>query len=342
MPAGEGTYARLQPATCADPGGGQAELASTGRELIVVNKVAGLVQFYEVGSWARLGELEMPKLPHEVVLSPDGKTAYVSIYGLGIWSKNDEHPGREVVIIDLATRRRIGSIDVSPHRGPHGMAFDARGVLWISCDVSGVIVAVDVAARAVLAAVSTESFGTHWLVVTPDGDKLYASNKSFPFVVVIDTRERRLLGKIPAPNGSEGLALAPDGRRLYVAAQRPHALYVIDTATDTVVETVALAGFAATPPERNPQKRVRVSPDGRELLVTSFNTGEIVIAPVDDLRAQTKLAVEKGPMGITFADPRLAYVTNHDQGTVCVVDVPNRAVIGKFSTAPGPETMALY
>lgn len=335
-----GTYAPLNPAACVEPG--QAEIASNGREMIVVNKVAGMVQFFDAASYAGLGEIELPKLPHEVVLSPDGKTAYVSIYGTGIFGRNSENPGREVCIIDLATRSKIGSIDVSPHKGPHGMAFDRAGMLWVSCDVSGEILAVDVAARKVVAAIATDSYGTHWIVITPDGSKLYASNKTFPFAVVIDVAARTLRTKIALPNGSEGLALSPDGTRLYVMAQRPQSFAVIDTATDQVIDTVPLEVFAATAQEKNPQKRVKVSPDGRHLLITSFNTGEIAIAAVANLREQTRLQVEKGPMGITFASPERAYVMNHDQGTISVVDVPKRAVIGKFSTAPGPETMALY
>ena len=57
---------------------------------------------------------------------------------------------------------------------------------------------------------------------------------------------------------------------------------------------------------------------------------------------QTKLAVEKGPMGITFSDAGTAYVMNHDQGTISVVDVPERRVVRTFATARGPETLAVF
>jgi YVTN family beta-propeller protein len=342
MTGDKGAYTPLAPAACTDPADGQSTIATSGREMIVVNKVAGKVQFFAVGSFDKLGELEMAKLPHEVVIAPDRKTAYVSIYGLGVFGKNSESPGRQVAIIDLATRAQIGAIDVSPYKGPHGMAFDGQGVLWVSCDVSGVILAIDVGARRILDAITTDSFGTHWLVVTPDGKKLYASNKTFPFAVVIDTVKRTLLAKIALERGSEGLALSPDGARLYVMAQRPQSFYVIDTQSDEVVATVPLEVFEQTPAEKNPQKRVKVAPDGKHLLITSFNTGEIAIAPVADLGAQTRVAAEKGPMGITFADANRAYVMNHDQGSISVVDLPTRSVVGKFSTAPGPETMALF
>jgi DNA-binding beta-propeller fold protein YncE len=336
----QGKYAALSPVACADPG--MAPMAAARGELIVVNKLAGLVQFYDARSYEKLAELEMAKFPHEVVLSPDRHTAYVSIYGQGVFSRNSEAPGREVAVIDLASRKQTGSIDVSPYRAPHGMAFDAQGVLWVSCDISGVIVALDVHRREVITAVTTGSFGTHWLTVLASRNKLYATNKHFDFVAVMDTAARALLKKIPFPHGSEGLALSPDGSRLFVMAQRPQQFQVIDTHTDQVVDSIPLTVFAATPEGRNPQKRVQVSPEGADLLITSFDTGEIAIAPLSDLRAQTKLAVEKGPMGITFADARTAYVMNHDQGTISVVDVPARRVLRTFATARGPETLAIF
>lgn len=336
----QGNYVPLAPLACATPEG--TAIAAAGREMLVVNKLAARLQFFDAATHAQLADIPMARFPHEVILSPDRKSAFVSIYGQGVFGKNSENPGREVAIIDLATRSQTGAIDVSPYRGPHGMAFDARGLLWASCDVSGVIVAIDVTRREVVAALPTGSFGTHWLAITPDGDTLYASNKNFPFAVVIDTVARTLRANIPLPRGSEGLAVSPDGARLYVMAQRPQSFYVIDTTLDAVIATVPLEGFAVTPEGRNPQKRVQISPDGRDLLITSFNTGEIAIASLEEPDRQTVLAVEKGPMGIAFASAGLAYVMNHDQGSVSVVDVPNRRIVGSFITAAGPETMALY
>ncbi len=336
----QGNYQPLSSAACAEPG--MAPLASARGELIVVNKLAGMVQFFNARSLEKISELEMAKYPHEVVLSPDRNTAYVSIYGQGVFGKNSEAPGREVAIIDLATRRQTGSIDLSPHRAPHGMAFDGQGLLWVSCDVSGVIAALDVAAKKMIDAVPTGSNGTHWLTALPSQNKLYATNKHYDFVAVIDTAARKLRAKIPFPNGSEGLALTPDGSRLFVMAQRPQQFHIIDTATDEVIGVVPLDVFAPTPEGRNPQKRVQVSPDGHDLLITSFDTGEIAIAPLDDLRNQTLITVEKGPMGITFSDAGTAYVMNHNQGTVSVVDVPGRRILKTFETARGPETLAVF
>jgi hypothetical protein len=60
----------------------------------------------------------------------------------GIFSRNEEHPGSEILVVDVETRCLERTIDISPHRGPHGLAFDKRGLLWITCDVASVLVGV--------------------------------------------------------------------------------------------------------------------------------------------------------------------------------------------------------
>lgn len=49
----------------------------------------------------------LPPHPHELMLSPDGKTIYASIYTDGVYG-NNVHPGHEIVMIDLAAMKSSG------------------------------------------------------------------------------------------------------------------------------------------------------------------------------------------------------------------------------------------
>src|SRR5688572_20593486 len=51
--------------------------------------------------------------PHEVVVSDDGKWAFASNYGTG------PAPGRTISMIDLAARKELRRIDISPLSRPH-------------------------------------------------------------------------------------------------------------------------------------------------------------------------------------------------------------------------------
>ena len=55
----------------------------------------------------------------------------------------------------------------------------------------------------------------HWVAVLPNASKAYVENKNDrPFVTVIDLKARKVIGHIPVPNGTEGIAASPDGKRV--------------------------------------------------------------------------------------------------------------------------------
>src|SRR5204863_9427645 len=99
-----------------------------------------------------------PARPHELAITPDHRTAYVSVYGSGVYGNNPE-PGRTIVVIDLPGRQHTDTLDVAPYLAPHGLALDPDGLLYASCDESGVVAAVDPARGAVVDAIEVGSRG---------------------------------------------------------------------------------------------------------------------------------------------------------------------------------------
>src|SRR5215475_13389148 len=55
-----------------------------GPHLIVTAKTANKVQFFDAATLAKTGEIDMPASTHEMILSPDGKKVFASVYGGGI------------------------------------------------------------------------------------------------------------------------------------------------------------------------------------------------------------------------------------------------------------------
>jgi serine/threonine-protein kinase len=136
------------------------------------------------------------------------------------------------------------------------------------------------------------------------------------------------------------VATAPDGNRVYQASSARPEISVIDPATDTVAGRIIVAGLGDFPPQLN---RLRVSPDNR-YLVMSFHVSRM--AAVIDTEAperQRLFTLEKAPMGIAFsADLKHAFVTNHDSGTISVIDLKAMQLAGSIKTHLGAETMAFY
>jgi DNA-binding beta-propeller fold protein YncE len=129
-----------------------------------------------------------------LAISADHKTAFVPLYGDGVYG-NNPNPGHKIVAIDLATRKVSFTIDVSPYIAPHGLQVDSKGMLYATCDASRKILIIDPKTRTIEAAIDTEGTG-HWAAVLPDGSKAYVANKNDRlFVSVIDLKSRKMVGR---------------------------------------------------------------------------------------------------------------------------------------------------
>jgi DNA-binding beta-propeller fold protein YncE len=309
--------------------------------LIMVDKVGGQVRFFDPKSDREL--VSFPPAPeagakaHELAISPDHRTAYVTVYGDGVYG-NNPHPGHTVAIVDLATRKMTSSIDIAPHQAPHGVQVDAKGNVYVACDLSRRVLILDPAKRAVVAAIDVEGTG-HWIALLPDASKLYVANKNDkPFVSVVDVKARKMMGRIPMPHGAQGIVASPDGKTVLVADFSEPFIHVISTATDQEIDKVRVTGF-----DRGLYK-IFFSPDGKRVL-TALPTGQINIFDAADLRAPQKVLKSAGTalMGFAFApDGKTALVGNHGEGTVTRFDLDSGTVLGTFPAGKGVETLAYF
>jgi DNA-binding beta-propeller fold protein YncE len=307
--------------------------------LVLIDKRGAHVRFVDPSSYKELSNLEIGDAPHDLAISPDHKTVYIPIYGDGVYGKNP-HPGHTIAVIDLATRQVTATIDVSPYIAPHGIQVDSRGKLYVSCDLSRKLLVIDPKTRAIEAAIDTEGTG-HWVAVLPDWSKAYVPNKNDKlFISVIDLRTRKMIGRIPAPNGIQGIAESPDGKRVVASDLAEPTLLVIDTATDSVIDRVAIQGMTKG------SFKPRYTPDGSKILVCSIGQGQgqVNIINTADLHGkQQALEVGKNPMGFAFApDGRTALVANDGDGTVTVIDLDQMKVMSSFKAGTGIETASYY
>ncbi len=303
--------------------------------LLLVDKLGGHVRFFHPTSLAELSSIELPKNPHDFALSADHRFAYVPIYGPGVYNRNPE-PGHELYVLDLAERKVAKVIDLSPYRSPHGVQIDARGMLYVTAELDRKILVVDPSSGRVTHTIDHEGSG-HWLAVLPDGSKAYVANKDDkPFVSVLDLAAHKQIGTVPMPRGTQGIAASPDGKRVVAMDFARPEIAVIDTATDAVLERIALAGTT------DPAYKAYFSPDGKWLMTMAGST--IGIFDAANLRApQRTLTVGASPMGIGFsADGKTALVANHGDGTVSVVDIATAAVTRTFKAGTGIETLTYY
>src|SRR5262249_50807459 len=156
---------------------------------------------------------------------------------------------------------------------------DAKGMLYASCDLSRKLLIIDPKSGKVEASIDTDGTG-HWVVVTPDGSKAYVANKDDrKFVSIIDLKARKMTGQVPMPKGTQGITMSPDGKRVIAIDFTDPKFYVIDTATDKIVDTVTVDKNTIGP------FRARYSQDGATLVTVNANNA---LANIFDMKTKAQ------------------------------------------------------
>jgi DNA-binding beta-propeller fold protein YncE len=321
------------------------------RGIIAIDKVGNRIRFYDPHSLEETKVIDGPEpCVHELALAPDKKTAFVPLYGDGIYG-NNKNPNNKVLVVELERQEVAALIDLGGYVAPHGMVATRDGRLWVVCDLSGVLLSVDPARAAVVEAFDCPGKGPHLVVATPDESKLYISHKEAG-LGVFNLKEKSFAGIIPVGNpeiasgngsGGEGMAFTPDGARLVVVDNDGSNLHVIDTRTDREIDRVPLDRHPPTNRKRSRLAKPAFSPDGRHLVVTSYATGSAWILDGANYRQQTEVPLAKGPMGILFeSSGESVIVTSHDSGLLTRIELGTGRILGSADGGTGIEVLAYY
>jgi YVTN family beta-propeller protein len=211
----------------------EANFLTGSSSLIAVDKVGNQVLFLDPVTYSTQLTLDgfAPRV-HELLISPDRRSAYVPIYGDGIHGANP-HPGHLVARFDLQERRHAGDFSTYPYLAPHGLRWGPRDQLYGVCENSGVVLEIDPDTGAIEHVTEVGSNKAHRIEVLPDGSRLYTENEEDPFGSVIDLATRRVIEKIPVPNGAAGIAMSPEGATVILVDALEPQIFVVDTASGT-------------------------------------------------------------------------------------------------------------
>jgi DNA-binding beta-propeller fold protein YncE len=228
--------------------------------------------------------------------------------------------------VATATLRR--TIDLGEDSSPHGIAFlsDNRTVVATSEPRHSVVLA-DVEAGATIGAISAGTDADpHILAVSADRRSVYSANLEGGTISEMDVATRTLRRTIPFPGEPVVIAVAPDGGAAWVIEcdkYGRYALAVVELTTGAIVSR--FDGFDLP-------RRVGISPDGAQALITDPGRDEIRIYDAPCRRELGRVSTGKGtrPSGVSFApDSSLAYVALQS-GEIAEIDLKARTVIRRF------------
>jgi len=295
--------------------------------LLVLNKEDATFVIVDLAAGKILATVPVGQGPHELVASPDGKWAFASNYG------NGPAPGHTISMIDIAAKKELRRIDVSPLSRPHGLAF-VGGKLYFTAEANKKIARYDPAADKIDWEFETGQNGTHMVLPTKDARTIFTSNIGSNTVSAIqegaDGKWTQTI--IPVGKGPEGIDLSPDGKQVWSAHSGDGGVSVIDVASKKVLHTIDVGTKRSN--------RIRLTPDGKFALISDLDAGNLVVLDTATRKELKRLALGKNPEGVLIPESSRAFVAVNGDNHVAVVDLKTWQVVSKIATGTGPDGMA--
>ena len=255
---------------------------------------------------------------HEVIASPDGKVAYVPIYGnSGVGKPGTD--GTHIVVIDIPSRKVIGKIDFGHGVRPHCPVFDrTRGLLYVTTELDQTISIIDPKTLKIIGTVPTGQPESHMFAMSSDGHRGYTANVGPGTVSVLDLDARKTLKIIPISKETQRISVSPDNSMIFTSDQTKPQLAVIDAATDKIKAWVPLPGLGYG---------TASTKDGRWLVVAVPPANKVAVVDLKTLKVAHVIDVPAAPQEVLVRpDDQVAYVSCDKSHQVAAVNLSDWSV----------------
>lgn len=298
--------------------------------LVALNKEDATLAIIDPADMKILSKVPTGEGPHEVVLSADGKTAFVANYGTG------PKPGSTISVVDVAAAKELRRVDLAPLMRPHGLQM-IGGKLYFTAETNRIIARYDPAANKVDWMMGSGQNGTHMIAGSADQKKFYTANIGSDSVTAFEFQAVPPAGSkithIPVGKQPEAVDLSPDGREVWTGLNVDGMVEIVDTAAYKSVAKINIGGRPY---------RVKFTPDGKSVVCTMIASKEILIVDAATRKETKRIKLESIPMGIVFSsDGKTAFVTAGQPDTVFKIDLISGEIKGRVDTGKVPDGIAV-
>jgi DNA-binding beta-propeller fold protein YncE len=290
-----------------------------GRSLAIVDPVAGKV-VADVAEGGITG--------HEVAGSPDGKLAFVPIYGnSGVGKPGTD--GNKIVAIDVAAGKVVSEIDFDHGVRPHCAVFGPDGMLYVTTELDRSVTVIDPKTLKIVGSIPTGQAESHMLAIAHNGLRGYTANVGPGTVSVLDMKARKTLAVVPISGNTQRIAISNDDKWVFTADQTAPRLAVIDTASNSVAKWVKMDGLGyGGAPTR----------DGRWFLIAIPDENKVDVIDLKTMTLARSIDVGKNPQEVLVRpDGKAAYVSCPNDHEVAEIDLATWKVSRSIATGSGTD-----
>ena len=301
--------------------------------LLVANKGDHTISLIDPSAGQQVATVDVKGVTgHELVASPDGKFAYVPIYGdsgVGLPGSN----GSNLAVVDLSERKLTGNVDFGKGVRPHCAVIGPKdGLLYVTTEIDQSITVIDPRTQKIVGKIPTGQPESHMLAITRDGRRGYTANVGPGTVSVLDLEARKTIAVIPVAPKVQRIALSVDDRYVFTSDQTKSQLAVIDTATNKVKTWVPLPdqGYGTAP-----------TPDGRWLVIALRTGNHVAVVDLKAMKVAHTVDVPAVPQEVLISpDGKIAYVSCDASHKVAAIRTSDWKVDKLIDAGPSADGLA--
>jgi len=268
---------------------------------------------------------------HEVAVSPDGKRAFVPIYGnSGVGLPGTD--GRTLAVIDLYERRVIHTIDFGHGVRPHCAVFGSKdGLLYVTTELDKSVTMIDPKTLKIVGKVPTGQPESHMMAISSDGRYGYTANVGPGTVSVLDLVERKTAAVIPVAGHVQRISLTPDNRWVFTSDTEKPRMAVINAIRRKVDRWIGLpgTGYGSAP-----------TADGKWLLVALPPANAVAVIELATFQVLKSISVPRSPQEVLIRpDGQVAYVSCSESHQVAAIQISSWTV-KLIEAGPGADGLA--
>jgi YVTN family beta-propeller protein len=284
------------------------------------------------------GRVHIGGQPHGVMLSLDGRNAYVT-----------QTAADRVAVVDARAQRVVGTIAVG--RGPGAIALDSMltGNLYVADSVGNTVTVVDLAKQRAIATIPVGKRPSSIAIASPASGitnaqdaEVYVANADDDTVSVISAARRQVVATIPVPGGPLSVVVPASGGVAYVGTRAGQVLALGLADHRLLGPLLQLRGPASGAMDYDGISGQIYVPDPTGGVVDVLRPASVGSGADPNLPAEPArtLTFGGGPaaVAITF-DGAFGFVAERDAGRVAMFDVASHQTLATITVGGAPQAI---
>jgi YVTN family beta-propeller protein len=300
-------------------------------KLYVTNSTGDDIHVIDLGTFKVIGRIKTAAHPHGAAASADGRRFFTTV--------ESDHT---LLVLDTARDKVIKTVKLSGLPNQCATTPDGK---FVGVPIRGgdSLDIVDVARGKVVKNLPVKA--PHNCYNAGSDDSLFVTSMGEHKVKLVDLKGLRYAAEIPVGGVPRPLAVTRDGKTLYCALSDLHGFVIADIPARKVVRKVELPPLpkgAKLPVPHTPTHGLELTPDGKELWVTSCATDTVHVFDTARGKFVGKVGVGKGPNWVTFSpDGRYCCVSNVLSDDVSILDTKKRGEVARVKVGKEPKRLVV-